>query len=44
MIINPKAMDHEKFFGNYNTESSEWTDGCLTKIFREARGDVSDKL
>lgn len=43
-IINPKAMEPEKFFGVYNSENSEWTDGCLTKLFREMRGDVSDKL
>jgi hypothetical protein len=35
-VINPKSMDHEKFFGIYNTENNEWTDGCITKMFRTA--------
>jgi dynein heavy chain len=35
-VINPKSMDHEKFFGVYNSESNEWTDGCITKMFRTA--------
>jgi hypothetical protein len=34
--INPKAMDPETFFGLWKAESSEWTDGCLTKLFRNA--------
>jgi hypothetical protein len=42
--INPKAMGTEQFFGLWKEESSEWVDGCLTKLFRMAKDDKSSKL
>ena len=37
-------MDHNEFFGVYNSENNEWTDGCITKLFKRARSNTSDKL
>ena len=37
-------MTPDQFFGSWKEESSEWSDGCLTKLFKLAKDDKSTKL
>jgi dynein heavy chain len=42
-VINPKAMELDDFFGVYKSENNDWTDGCITNVFRQANADESSK-
>ncbi|KAI6195343.1 Cytoplasmic dynein 2 heavy chain 1 [Aphelenchoides besseyi] len=41
--VNPKAMPRQKFLGEMNIDTREWTDGVLTSVAREVVKDTKKR-
>ena len=37
--INPKALDLQELYGEFNVQTNEWTDGVLSSVFRDICAD-----